>query len=163
MRPQSGGGHKESAEDSVALTSALTETETEGGGWSVEVCKRTFGGSYLSWWAVGSWGAAPGSLPGSILVWPHWGTAQYSQRMLGLVVKHQGRLFRPPGFLQKLCESFNSGMTSTGRRCWWGTCKVRRTEEKLGLEVKSLSGFFFFTFSRNFLGENRTAEAFQVV
>lgn len=137
MRPQSGGGHKESAEDSVALTSALTETETEGVGWSVEVGKRTFGGSDLSWWAVGCWGgAAPGSLPGSKPVWPHWGTAQYSQRMLGLVVKHQGRLFRPPGFLQKLCESFNSGMTSTGRRCWWGTCKARRTEEKLGLEVK---------------------------
>lgn len=56
MRPQSGGGHKESAEDSVALTSALTETETEGAGWSVEVGKRTFGGSDLSWWAVRCWG-----------------------------------------------------------------------------------------------------------
>lgn len=79
-------------------------------------------------------------LGGSILVWPHWGTVQYSQRMFGLVVKHQGRSLRPPGFLQKLCESFNSGMTSTGRRCWWGTCKVRQTEERLGLEVKKVPG-----------------------
>lgn len=60
-----------------------------------------------------------------MLVSPHCGTAQYSHRMLGLEVKHQGRSLIPPGFLQELSEFFSSGITSTDRRCWWGSCRTR--------------------------------------
>lgn len=55
-------------------------------------------------------------------------TVQYSQRMLGFEVKHQGLSLIPPGFLQWLSEFFNSGITSTERRCLWGTYKTRRTQ-----------------------------------
>lgn len=73
-------------------------------------------------------------VPGSMLVSPHCGTAQYSHRMLGLEVKHQGRSLIPPGFLQELSEFFSSGITSTDRRCWCGSCRTRGrsiSEERL--------------------------------
>lgn len=64
--------------------------------------------------------------PDTTLVSPHCGTAQYSQRMFGFEVKHQGLSLIPPGFLQLLSEFFNSGITSTDRRCWWGTYGTRQ-------------------------------------
>lgn len=50
----------------------------------------------------------------SIVEFGHRGISQYCQRILELVVKHQGTCSSPPAFLQKFSAPFNSGKTSGG-------------------------------------------------